>query len=1291
MSTCSAVRWIPIAAFVALLVVVPALGSDSGAGPNLPPGISADWWSQVQRSVQLEEYGIVGEGTGGAAFRAANPAHRFEARFDARGVQLTPQDGAGWEWGLSLTGWGRSDGLEAVGFTGLRAEEDRVELDRGRLTEWFVNTPQGLEHGFTIPVRPRTAGDRLVLDLALAGGLRPIFTEDGQAIDFYSSGNVSVLRYAKLSVADASGSAIPARFEPIAGGVRIVVDDADATYPLTVDPLATSASWTVVGEAPDDRFGASVATAGDVNGDGHSDVVVGAYGYAGFTGKAYLYLGGSSGLSATPSWTAVGEGPDSWFAHSVATAGDVNGDGYADVAIGADRGASTGKAYLYLGGASGLTAAASWTAAGEAPDSRFGGSVATAGDVNGDGYADVLVGASQQAPGATGKAYLYLGQASGLSATASWTAVGEGVSDSFGSSVATAGNVNGDSYSDVVIGARGNNGSTGKAYVYLGGASGLSAAASWTAAGEGVSDSFGSSVATAGDVNGDGYTDVVIGAYGNASSTGKAYLYQGGASGLSATASWTAVGEGVSDDFGSSVASAGDVNGDGRSDVVIGADGNAGSTGKTYLYLGGASGLSAAASWTVVGQGTTNYFGSSAATAGDVNGDGFSDVLVGAYGATGQTGNAFLYLGGASGLSAATSWTAGGEAVGNAFGYCVASAGDVNGDGFSDVVVGAYRYSTTRGKVYVYLGGASGLATTASWTALGEAANNNFGESAATAGDVNGDGYSDLVVGAYGYLDRGKVYVYLGGASGLRATPSWTQSGSVGDGFGWSVASAGDVNGDGYSDLVVGAMAYSLHRGKADVYLGGASGLSATPAWSGFGEQLSDEFGWSVASAGDVNGDGYADVVIGADAYPGEESEFPVANGRAYLYLGLAGGLSATPSWTATGELPSTTFARSVANAGDVNGDGYSDVLIGADGRGSGKAFLYLGGPSGLPASASWTAAGEASSDAFGYSLASAGDVNGDGYSDVVIGAYGNVSGTGKAHLYLGGASGLSAVPSWAAVGEGTNQRFGASVAPAGDVNGDGYADVVIGAYRYDNTTGKAYVYLGGAELGGVAVVPRQLRANLSTPISLGGAASGQQFAVGLTLQSPAGRVRRQLQWQVAPRGNGFSVNLTPIQSDSTWYDTPVARKLPVSLNAYRQPYVWRARVRYSPVNSPFVPWSPWFTMSGNGLREADLINVSGGPCTNPDVELYISRVNLIGGKPVLTYQDPNQPAAVTGYNVYRASAPTGPWTLIGSNVGDVDAGTAGLQYVDQTGDVGDVWYYQVAAYNAACGAEGPW
>ena len=183
---------------------------------------------------------------------------------------------------------------------------------------------------------------------------------------------------------------------------------------------------------------------------------------------------------------------------------------------------------------------------------------------------------------------------------------------------------------------------------------------------------------------------------------------------------------------------------------------------------------------------------------------------------------------------AATTLT--GEEQDSYFGESVATAGDVNGDGYADVVIGAWGYASQTGRAYVYLGGASGLATPAATTLTGVAAGDHFGYSVAPAGDVNGDGYADVVIGARGYnSNTGRAYVYLGGASGLAATAATTLTGDGRRTTRHSVAPAGDVNGDGYADLVVGAIGYSSFTGRAYVYLGGAGGLATTAAttWTG--------------------------------------------------------------------------------------------------------------------------------------------------------------------------------------------------------------------------------------------------------------------------------------------------------------------------------------------------------------------------------------------------------------------------------------------------------------------------
>ena len=325
------------------------------------------------------------------------------------------------------------------------------------------------------------------------------------------------------------------------------------------------------------------------------------------------------------------------------------------------------------------------------------------------------------------------------------------------------------------------------------------------------------------------------------------------------------------------------------------------------------------------------------------------DVIVGApmYDC-GQSdeGRAYVYLGSATGyLSSA--WAAESNQAVAFFGWSVASAGDVNGDGYSDVIVGAYRYDYNQsadGRVYVYLGSASGLATNATWTAVGEQADANLGVSVATAGDVNGDGYAEVIVGTG---REGRANVYFGSASGLAASAAWTVA-SDQLYVDASVASAGDVNGDGYSDVIVGLAGYDnpqIDEGRTSVYLGSAAGLATTAAWTVESDQAGGYFGRSATSAGDVNGDGYSDVIVGAYGFASGQIE----EGVAWVYPGSAAGLSTTPVWVAEGDQATAYFGYSAATAGDVNGDGYADVIVGADGydngqSGEGRAFAYYGG-----------------------------------------------------------------------------------------------------------------------------------------------------------------------------------------------------------------------------------------------------------------------------------------------------------------------------------------------------------
>ena len=287
----------------------------------------------------------------------------------------------------------------------VRSEGARVEIRRPDLVEWYASSPAGLEQGFTLPERPDGEG-ALALELAVE---RASASLRGERV-ILATGAGRRLAYGKLTVVDATGAAVAARLEvPDPGRVRLVVADARATYPLTIDPLLT--------ETPDTQLesdqvyaylGTSVSGAGDVNGDGYADVIVGAYGYdagQGNEGAAFVFLGSASGIAdGSPATAAAQLESDKAYAYlgsSVSGAGDVNGDGYADVIVGArdyDAGQSDeGAAFVFLGSASGIADGSPATAAAQLESDKayayLGSSVSGAGDVNGDGYADVIVGA----------------------------------------------------------------------------------------------------------------------------------------------------------------------------------------------------------------------------------------------------------------------------------------------------------------------------------------------------------------------------------------------------------------------------------------------------------------------------------------------------------------------------------------------------------------------------------------------------------------------------------------------------------------------------------------------------------------------------------------------------------------------------------------------------------------------------------------------------------------------------------------------------------------------------------
>ncbi len=403
-------------------------------------------------------------------------------------------------------------------------------------------------------------------------------------------------------------------------------------------------------------------------------------------------------------------------------------------------------------------------------------------------------------------------------------------------------------------------------------------------------DNFGRAAAAVGDVNGDGAPDYAIGAQGNDAGgldAGRVYVFFGGAA-ADGIADWTLTGAAVGDGFGTALAGAGDVNADGYADLIVGAmanDAGGASAGRAYVFFGGAA-PDAVADWTLTGLAAGDLFGVSVAGAGDVNGDGFGDVIVGASdndSGGSNAGRATVFFGGLAPNTVADISIVG-TAAGEQLGYAVGAAGDVNGDGFGDVVAGAPMAAGGAGRAQVYFGGQAPDAV-ADLVVHGDYGAANLGTACGSAGDVNGDGVSDLFVGASGNFNEdgtefGRALVFFGGAS-VDTLADWTLTAAVtGDEFGRQIA-AGDINGDGFADLACGATASSMHSslgGRVEVYFGGVAPDTLADLVLG-GAAAGDQFG-VVAVLGDVTGNGCADLLVGA----GFVDTPSLDAGRAYLY-----------------------------------------------------------------------------------------------------------------------------------------------------------------------------------------------------------------------------------------------------------------------------------------------------------------------------------------------------------------------------------------------------------------------
>jgi hypothetical protein len=483
-----------------------------------------------------------------------------------------------------------------------------------------------------------------------------------------------------------------------------------------------------------------------------------------------------------------------------------------------------------------------------------------------------------------------------------------------------------------------------------------------------------------------------------------------------------------------------------------------------------------------------------------------------------------------------------GVATGDIAGYSVSSAGDVNGDGFDDIVVGAPNADpngSSSGASYVVFGHASGFPTSFEPSTLngangfkisGESGSGNAGRSVASAGDVNNDGIDDLIVGASGGGAL-SAYVVFGTRSGFAANLQLSAlDGSNGFQFnlatslaGRSVDSAGDINGDGFDDVIVGApfgsSAYVVFGGAAFAANLSAAGLNGSNGFRLSGP--ADLSGWSVAGAGDVNGDGYDDVIVGAP----KNAPNGTQPGASYVVFGKATGfsgnidLAALDGWNGfklNGVAVADGTGLSVAAAGDINADGLADLIIGAqyvhNGSSSGEIYVVFGQRS---FSAAFNLSSLDGANGFklsgpsniGTSVSSAGDVDGDGFDDVIVGSgYG-----GASYVVYGKAGGFASSLNLSSLSGtdgfkllGPDARTESVVSSAGDVNGDGLDDLVVGTPLADvhgTDSGASYVIFGRAS----APAPDSIVKDTSTTavLTVDGAVSGRIDILDLSGSDP--------------------------------------------------------------------------------------------------------------------------------------------------------------------------------------------
>lgn len=918
-----------------------------------------------------------------------NPGQKLTVRFLDQAVRIqSGRKAADWQATFSATSLPRATSISTSG--------TRVEYQRGSVIEWYDNKPGGIEQGF-IATQPQSQDGELRIEISVDGLRASVQSSGHSTIQLSDNSNRSLLSYSKLLAWDADGKILPAAMEPSATGISLIIADAGARYPVTIDPLIASLEQKIGPEVTGDgdggdSFGASVAVFADT-------ALVGAYFddtiAANNAGSAYVFTRSGSAWTLQAKLVASDGQSSGYFGYAVSLSGETALVG----TLGTD------SAYVFVRSGNSWSQQARLTASDGTSGDLFGSSVSLSGDT-------ALIGANQDdttAGSDAGSTYVFIRSGSSWSQQAKLTASDAAASDYFGCSVSLSGDT-------ALIGACWDD-YKGSAYVFTRSGTSWSHQAKLTSSDLQPSDNFGSSVSLSGDTAliGTPFGDTTV-----STDAGSAYVFIRTGTIWTKQAKLFASDGAGSEQFGGLVSLSGDTALIGVSNDSTAAGTKAGSA---YVFT------RTGTTWTkqatlIASDGAMNdNFGCSVSIYGDT-------ALIGAYhdgtAAGAAAGSAYVITRSGSSWTQQAKLTALDGAVSDKFGYSVSISGDT---ALIGVIQDDNAAGVATGCAYVFSRSGAVWSSQAKLTASDGASNDNFGCSVSISEDTAlvGSDQDDTPAGS----DAGSAYVFT------RSGTSWTQQakliasdGAVTDYFGRSVSVYGDT-------ALVGApndnTTVGTDTGSAYVFTRSGTSWTQQAQLAASDAGASDYFGCSVSLFGDT-------ALIGA--YQDDIATIADA-GSAYVFIRSGSSWSQQTKLTASDRAVYDYFGRSVSLSGDTAlvGADQDDIAAGVD---AGSAYVFIRSGSSWSQQAKLTASDGASSDYFGRSVSLFGDT-------ALVGApFDNtVAGTdaGSAYVFIRLGSSWIQQIQLAAPDGAVGDLFGSSVSLSGDT-------ALVGAYNDNGVVG---------------------------------------------------------------------------------------------------------------------------------------------------------------------------------------------------------------------------------------------